>query len=37
MGVDMKMLLDKMRVGIESMNVEVIGETDNAVIKHMRK
>jgi len=30
MGVDVKMILDKMRVGIESLNVEVIGETDES-------
>ncbi|PAB59616.1 OsmC family protein [Anaeromicrobium sediminis] len=29
MGVDVKMILDKMRVEIESMNLEVIGEIDD--------
>ncbi|WP_432662915.1 OsmC family protein [Wukongibacter baidiensis] len=33
MGVDVKMILDKMRVGIESINVEVIGETDDGTPK----
>lgn len=33
MGVDVKMLLDKMRVEIENMNVEVIGETDDGIPK----
>lgn len=28
MGVDVKMILSKMRVEIESMNLEIIGETD---------
>ncbi|WP_432407582.1 OsmC family protein [Wukongibacter sp. M2B1] len=29
MGVDVKIILDKMRVKVESMNIEVIGETND--------